>query len=92
MCSVLEKIPGIPGSELFMSSQETLTSIGSLNDEFALGDKEKRSVRGCEKSFGVEASLTRFADPRGAFLLPLIVLQVRYSCKWFSLSRKLENL
>ena len=72
----IENIPGIPGSELFMSSHETLTSIRSLNDEAALGDKEKRSVRGCEMSVGEEAP---FADPGGGLSLPLIGLQGNYN-------------
>ena len=74
-----ENIPGIPGSELFMSSQETLTSIGSLIDEAALGDKEKRSVKGCEKSVEEEAFPAPLAVAEGAVLLLLVVLQGKYN-------------
>lgn len=58
-----------------MSSHETLTSIGSLNDEVVLGDKEKRSTRGCEESVGEELSGIPFADPADAVVLPLTALQ-----------------
>ena len=58
-----------------MSSHETLTSIGSLNDEVVLGDNEKRSTRGCEKSVGEELSETPFADLAYAVVLPLTGLQ-----------------
>ena len=62
-----------------MSSHETLTSIGSLNDEVVLGGKVKRSTRGCEKSVGEELSETPFADPPDAVVSPLMALQERYS-------------
>ena len=49
-----------------------------------LGDKEKRSAIGCERSVGEELSASPFADPVGAVVFPLTALQRGYGWEVFT--------